>query len=106
MATETRLIRRAAHDLTLRQYADGIMRRYYGDNPDSEVTRAEYREFYPVESRADDWLEAVRLACVTGLPVRREVLDDVGRRFPRVALGLRHDWPFAFPIGWRLPSAR
>ena len=107
MANRTRgaeSIRRADHDLTLHQYAAAMMRDWFAANLGSKMTLAYYREHYPVDSRAGDHLESIRLACQTGLSIRPEVARDLARRLPRALSGLLHDWPMAFPAGFRMPS--
>ena len=106
MANRTRgaeSIRRADHDLTLHQYAAAMMRDWLAENPGSEMTLADYHEHYPLNSRADDHLESIRLACQMGLSIRLAVAHDLARRLPRALLALRHDWPTAFPRGFRMP---
>ena len=100
---DARLIRRADHDLTLHQYAAAMMRNWFAANPGSKMTLADYHEHYPLNSRADDHLESIRLACQMGLSIRLAVAHDLARRLPRALLALRHDWPTAFPRGFRMP---
>jgi hypothetical protein len=91
---------------TLRQFAEWRCATFCAENP--QISKAEYRRNYPVESFHREWVAAVFAEARRGAILSRHVLDCLFRLEPKGRLfwALFHDWPGCLPDGYLNPGVR
>ena len=92
---------------TLRQYERASRERFFADNPDIKITRAEFDREYPPDSRLYEWLTEIEKAAKAGEVFRPVVLDDIYRRGGWLFMNHLHKaYPTCLPAGYLTPNVR
>lgn len=92
--------------LTLRQYERQECERFFAENPEIVLSRAEYDRNYPPGNRLAEWIDDTLAAARAGQVLTRVVLDDLFNRAEGAFWTLLRVAPYSLPGGYLNPRAR